>query len=407
MNDALRDITVTAVNDSRGRPTLCVRVRTDSAEGVCSVPSGASTGTREAYELRDADGGMVSPMRAIREEILPVLRGVSVSAQGDIDRIMRDLDGTDTKSRLGGNSMIGVSIAVARACAQTQHLSDYEYLRTCADIQPSADTPRLFVNLINGGKHAHKHVATPSPIQEHHVVINHEHPREALALADACEQELYALLMEKNQPYEIGDEGGVVFETHTIEEPFTLLSQAVSRAQGGEHVSLGADSAGTSFFDGTTYRMFDTAYTPESLMAVYKHLYHDLGVSFLEDPFHEDAYDDFSQLRANAPGLSVIGDDLTTTRAQSIRDACEHKSVDAVIIKPNQVGTLSETFDAMRVARENNLHCIVSHRSGETNDVFIADLAYAFGCFGLKAGAPRAPERRAKYQRLIDISETL
>lgn len=388
------------IMDSRGKPTLSVTVCAGEHCGMFDVPSGASTGEREAVELRDEDGGMKRAIEKIENEIASALIGMNVTQQFEIDRAMISLDGTLNKSRLGGNSMIGVSIASARAAARAEGVRDDVYLKTLVDIPPSRSFPHLFVNLINGGKHAQG----GSPIQEHQIVTMSEDPVQAYGAAEACEKALHALVRAEGRIVSIGDEGGAVFEVGSIEEPFELLRTAIGDAQREGEVVLGADAAASSFFEEGAYTLFGNTYSVQKLTETYQALHERLGLTFLEDPFHENAHDDFAELGALLPNLTIIGDDLTTTSARAIENASKNKIIRAVIIKPNQIGTLTETLDAMKTARSHDIHCIVSHRSGETNDVFIADLAHAFGCFGLKAGAPSKPERRLKYERIFALA---
>jgi len=397
--NAITSIRAKQIADSRGKPTLSVTVCAGEHCGSFDVPSGASTGEREAVELRDADGGMKSAIEKIEQEIAPALGGVDVAQQREIDRIMIELDGTANKSRLGGNSMIGVSIAAARAAARAAGLDDYAYLRTLADIAPSRNTPHLFVNLINGGKHA----VGGSPVQEHWIVTKSEDPREALIHAQQVESALEQLVTASGKVFSIGDEGGLVCAVDSIEEPFELLHAAADTAGVLEHIDFGADVAASSFYNGTSYDVLGHTLLASELQNHYMQLHTRFGLAYVEDPFEENGIEDFVALQRSMPTVMVIGDDLTTTNASAIQQAARERAIRGVIIKPNQIGTVSETVQAIKTARVNDVHCVVSHRSGETFDVFVADLAYAFGCFGLKAGAPRKLERMVKYARLIDI----
>lgn len=400
MSNVITHIGAQEIADSRGKPTLSVTVCAGEYCGTFDVPSGASTGTREAVELRDTDGGMKSAITKIEQEIAPALVGVDVSKQSEIDRIMIECDGTPNKSRLGGNSLIGVSIAAARAAARAAGVDDYIYLRTLADIAPSRRTPHLFVNLINGGKHA----VGGSPVQEHWIVTKSEDIQEAIAHAQKVEAALEQLVTTSGKICSFGDEGGLVCAVDSIEEPFALLHEAAHTAGVLEHVHFGADVAASSFFNGSTYDVLGQTLTSHALHDRYGQLSERFGLAYIEDPFEENARNDFATLQNALHDTVIIGDDLTTTNAATIQQAAQAGAIRGVIIKPNQIGTLSETLQAMKTARDNNVHCIVSHRSGETHDAFVADLAYAFGCLGLKAGAPRKPERMVKYARLMAIA---
>ena len=403
MSETIQRVTAEEITDSRGKPTVLVTVATESHEGSFAVPSGASTGSTEAIELRDADGGMDAAIEKITGEIADALRGMPVDDQRKIDETMIALDGTPNKSRLGGNSMIGVSIAATRAAASAAEMPLYEYLRTKADIPASRKEPLLFVNLINGGKHAEG----GSPIQEHQIIPQVDTAREGLQIAEQVEQALHQNLAEAKVVFTIGDEGGVVYPVGDITEPFAAIRTAAERAGVLDAIALGADSAASSFFNETVgeYELLGgEKLSANALQERYSLLHREYGLHYLEDPFEEHAFTDFASLLSVEPEFIVIGDDLTTTARSRITEAAGQKAINAVIIKPNQVGTLTETLDAMAAAREHGVHCVVSHRSGETMDSFVADLAYAFGCLGLKAGAPSKPERMVKYQRLLDIT---
>ena len=395
----IRTISATEILDSRKKPTLRVEVTTDAGSGSFDVPSGASTGSREACELRDAQGAMSSAVRAIHEEIAPALIGMDPQDQRAIDARMIELDGTEHKSRLGGNSLIGISIATARAAAQSNSVPLHEHLKTLATIPPSRATPHLFVNLINGGKHA----SGGSPIQEHQIVTLALDAHEALEHAMRTERALADILTEKHILPAHGDEGGVVFPVSTIEEPFAILAEAIDAAHLNDKVVIGVDAAASSFYENGSYALLGVPHSSDDLLGLYASLSKSFNVQFLEDPFEENSLVAFSELHHALPSLTIIGDDLTTTNPRSIKAAAEANAISAVIIKPNQIGTLSETLDAMAMARSQNVHCIVSHRSGETMDDFLGDLSVAFGVFGLKAGAPSAPERAIKYKRLLEL----
>lgn len=395
MTATIQDISAEEIRDSRGKPTLRVAVVAGGQKGSFDVPSGASTGEHEAHELRDASGGMSLALRAISESIAPALRGVPIDQQR-LDETLIALDGTDAKSRLGGNALIGVSIAAARASARASGMPVYEYLRSLATIEPSRAAPSLFVNLINGGKHAEG----GSPFQEHHIIPDTEDVREALDVAARVYEKLGALIRARGIEPGEGDEGGYVFPVADVETPFLMLAEASS----GEKVFIGADIAASSFYRDGAYDVAGARADAADLSRTYRALRASVGLRFIEDPFHEEAFADFGALASVEPDLTLIGDDLTTTNPARIRRAAEASAIRAVIIKPNQIGTLSETLAAMQAARASGIDCIVSHRSGETMDDFVGELAYAFGVFGLKAGAPHRPERRVKYERLLELT---
>jgi enolase len=403
----ITDIRATTISDSRGKPTLSITVVASHAEGTFSVPSGASTGSHEAFELRDADGlpgqsGMDTAIAGLVREIRPALVGLDAADQITIDTKLITLDGTPDKSRLGGNTLIGVSIAAAKAAAAARGVQTFEHLRSLADIAPSRRVPFLYMNYINGGKHAR----SPLSFQEHLIVPDTESIAEALSMARDVGVQLEGLVAETygaDTTATMGDEGGFVIPESHPAVPFELLVSAIEKAGHTGRIHLATDVAASSFYEAGTYTVGGEACSAEKLAELHEYLAAHFPLLSIEDPFEERATNDFVRLQQKLT-LRIVGDDLTVTSADRIRDAAKAGAMHAVIIKPNQVGTLTETLEAMRVARENNVDCIVSHRSGETMDDFVADLAYAFGCFGLKAGAPRKPERVVKYERLQAIS---
>jgi len=390
------------IKDSRGNPTLQVTVHAEAARGTFSVPSGASTGSHEAKELRDADGGVDTAIRGITDVIAPALLGLDVDDQRAVDAKLLLLDGTTQKTRFGGNALLGISAACARAAAASQGLELYEYLRTLADITRSQAVPYLYMNYINGGKHAQSGIA----FQEHMIVPLTENISEALDMARTFENALGGILFStygKDVAESMGDEGGFVLDESEPEKPFVLMDEALREAQLTGKVAFAIDAAATSFYRNGTYDVGGNSLSSDELFSLYEELARKHALISIEDPFHEEDFDTFARLRGKHM-TRIVGDDLTVTNMSRLDMAIERESIDAVIIKPNQVGTLTETLDTMKRAREKNIDCIVSHRSGETDDDFIADLAFAFGCFGLKAGSLRKPERVLKYRRLQAIS---
>ncbi len=396
-------ITAEEILDSRGAPTLFVSVATQDSLGTFAVPSGASTGTHEAHELRDGDPahfdgkGITKAIRYIETEIAPALVGSDVRDQKHIDSVLIELDGTPNKSRLGGNTLIGVSIAAAKAAGKGDTVS---HLRTLADITPSRAEPLLFMNLINGGKHANTRLS----FQEYQIIPLVDSATHALEIGTHI-QTILGEVIEKNigvlNGY--GDEGGFVVDTEEVTLPLTFLKEAIAQGGYAENITLGLDVAASSLFTDTTYSVGTEHLSPSALLETYAIMQQEFSLHSIEDPFEENDFEHFAQLKSAQPGLLVIGDDLTTTNQARVGRALDAHAIDAVIIKPNQIGTLSETLETMRLTRQRGAECIVSHRSGETNDDFIADLAVAFKCYGLKAGAPRRGERLAKYNRLTHL----
>lgn len=398
-------ISAEEILDSRGNPTISVTVFTELASGSFSVPAGASTGSHEALELRDGDMarfgglGVLNAVNNVNAVISPALAGMDASDQLAVDQRLLELDGTPNKAKLGGNAILGVSIACAKAAAASQKVEPWKHLRTIADIKPSRPVPFLYMNLINGGLHAQSRLA----FQEYHIVPQTDDVAEALNIGTTVMHALKKLIRQKigAPSANIGDEGGFAPDLEDPAAPLEMLTQAVSKAGYDGKVKLAMDVAASSFFKDGQYQLQGQALNADGLAGWYRQVMAKYPIMSIEDPFSEEAFADFAGF--NDGNTIVIGDDLTVTNPQRLQTAIDQKSISGIIIKPNQVGTLSETMAAMRLARENRIECVVSHRSGETNDDFIADLAYAFGAFGLKTGAPQRGERVAKYNRLKRI----
>jgi len=402
----ISDIKGEEIKDSRGNPTLKVTVSVEDFFDSFSVPSGASTGMHEAHELRDDDRkGVKNAIKKINNIITPALLGKNVLNQKEIDQIMIDLDGTPNKDNLGGNSMIGVSIACAKVAAKVSKQEVFEYLRTLAEIKSSRKTPYLYMNLINGGKHANNELS----FQEYHIVPDTEDANEAVEIGIKIQNTLKEIINKElgGESLILGDEGGFAPKISDIRKPLIYLTEAIRQNYLLGKVFLALDVASSSFYniDKGFYTVDGKNISKEELMNIYNSLIKEFNLFSIEDPFDEEDFEGFKELKDFNDKLIVVGDDLTVTNKVLLRQAIEKGSINAIIIKPNQIGTLSETLETMKLARKNNVDIIVSHRSGETNDDFIADLAYAFGCFGLKSGAPEKSERKIKYDRLKIISK--
>lgn len=403
---AITDISAEEILDSRGNPTLKVKVSTESASGEFAVPSGASTGSHEALEKRDGDKnrfhglGVKNAVASVNKEIKKTLLGKDVRSQEEIDSIMMKLDGTPNKENLGANAILGVSIACAKAAAAASGKQTHEYLSETLKTQVRA--PYLYLNLINAGKHASSYLA----FQEYMIVPLTDDVESALLMADQVRSELRKEIVRKYSPFSAnyGDEGGFVIEAKKVAEPLEILSGIIARLKLQDKVMLAIDVAASSFYEKGKYLVDGKKLGADELLKMYLDMIEKFPIISIEDPFHEEDFENFAKLLSGQSKAKVIGDDLTVTNPERLRKAIEEKSISGIIIKPNQIGTLSETLEVMRLAESNKISCVVSHRSGETGDDFIADLAYAFGSFGLKAGAPNRGERVAKYNRLWKIS---
>ncbi|MFA6324751.1 MAG: phosphopyruvate hydratase [Candidatus Paceibacterota bacterium] len=419
MENKITKILAEEIKDSRGNPTLKVIVWSGDISASFSVPSGASTGAHEAHELRDADGkGIKDAVYKVNNLIAGSLINKDVFSQKEIDQIMIDLDGTPNKDNIGGNSMIGVSIACAKLAAKISNQEVFKYLRTLTEIKPSISVesgevrkaPYLYMNLINGGKHAKNDLA----FQEYHIVPNTEDVEEAIEIGIKIQNTLKKnILLELGEDsLLLGDEGGFAPKISDIKKPLDLLTEAIKQNYLLGKVFLALDVAASSFYTKEKsgdlngfYKVDNKNISKDELMIIYRSLIKEYSLFSIEDPFDEEDFESFKKLKENNLNLKVVGDDLTVTNKILLAQAIKMESINTMIIKPNQIGTLSETLETMKMARENDIELIVSHRSGETDDDFIADLAFAFGCFGLKSGAPEKFERKIKYDRLKVITK--
>lgn len=395
------------INDSRNIPTLSVTVTTDSgAAGVCMVPSGASTGKYEAYELRDdgsSHGNVSKAQNLINTVIAPALVGKDISKQKEIDSTLIALDGTSNKQKLGGNSILGVSVACAKAAAKAQSKEFFEHLRSLEDVKEGAAHPSLYFNLINGGKHA----STKLAFQEYHLVPTVSSVKEALEIAQRVQDTLGEMVKEKYGEVMRGDEGGYAVPTENIREPLELLSEAVKSVGVEDKVMFALDVAATSFYDESTsmYQIGEEQHTKEELHDTYISLAESFPLLSIEDPFYEEDFESFAHLKETLPNVVIVGDDLTVTNIERVKKAYEMNCISGLIVKPNQIGSLSETIDTIKFAQDKGIKCIVSHRSGETLDDMIADIVTAFHTFGMKSGARGPKEREVKYSRLAAIQQ--
>lgn len=404
MAKTIEKIYAEEILDSRGNPTILVNVFSSGKHASFAVPSGASTGINEAHELRDKDGkGVKDAVYKVNNIIAPMLIGLDIFNQSQIDQKMINTDGTKNKTVLGGNSMLGVSIAVAKVAALVKGVPTYEYLRTLSNISPTHRVPYLYMNLINGGKHAKNELA----FQEYHIVPFVDDAVLSVEIGVKIDAILGEIIKRElgEDSVSLGDEGGFAPKLNNIRTPLEYLKKAIALSPYQDKVGVALDVAASSFYDNGFYMIDGKKKTPEELQTLYNELIKEFDIFSIEDPFNEDDFENFNKLKNAHPELVVVGDDLTVTNKILLHQAIKQDSVNAIIIKPNQIGTLSETLETMKLASFHKVKIIISHRSGETNDDFIADLAFAFGTFGLKSGAPTKSERLVKYNRLINISK--
>jgi enolase len=406
---SITGIAAREILDSRGNPTVEVEVLLDdSTIGRAAVPSGASTGAFEAVEKRDGGEryggkGVESAVAAVVEEIGPEVLGQEATEQRLIDQALIDLDGTPDKSRLGANAILGVSLAVAHAAAESSELPLFRYVGgSHAHLLP---VPMM--NILNGGAHADTNV----DIQEFMVA-----PIGATTFSDALRwgAEVYhalkAVLKGRGFSTGLGDEGGFAPDLPTNREALDLILEAIGKAgfTPGVDVALAVDVAASEFFADGSYRFEGGARSSEDMAAYYDELLTSYPIVSFEDPLSEDDWSGWQQLTASiGDRVQIVGDDLFVTNPERIARGVREGSANALLVKVNQIGTLSETLDAVDLAHRNGYRAMMSHRSGETEDTTIADLAVATNCGQIKAGAPARSERVAKYNQLLRIESLL
>ena len=396
--------------DSRGNPTVEVEVALDDGTlARAAVPSGASTGEHEAVELRDGDTkryngkGVERAVAAVLDEIGPELAGVEAVEQRIVDQKLVDLDGTPDKSRLGANALLGVSLAVAKAAAESAELELFRYLGG-----PNAHVlPVPMLNILNGGAHAD----TDVDIQEFMIApIGAESFREALRWGVEVYHSLKSVLKGRGLATGLGDEGGFAPSLSSNREALDLITTAIEKAgyRPGRDVALALDVAATEFFADGAYSFEGTKRSAEQLAAYYAELLDAYPLVSIEDPLAEDDWEGWVAL-TNQIGerVQLVGDDLFVTNPDRLETGIERGAANALLVKVNQIGTLSETLDAITLATSYGYKSMMSHRSGETEDTTIADLAVATGVGQIKTGAPARSERVAKYNQLLRIEEDL
>ncbi len=401
------------VLDSRGNPTVQVTVITEGGGvGVAYAPSGASTGKHEALELRDSGRefhgrGVRKAVDNVNNVIAPALKGLNSRRQREIDRKLVALDGTPNKSRLGGNAIVATSLAVAKAAASTSDQPLYKYLGGYR----AHTLPVPLLNIINGGAHA----GNKLDFQEFMIVpAGFNKFSEALRVAVEVYHELKKLLKEKYGALAInvGDEGGFAPPMERVREALDALVEAINNAgySVGSEVALALDVASSQFYDveKKVYRVEGVEYSSDKLLDFYERLVDEYPIVSIEDPFYEDDFEMFKTIRERLGSrVLIVGDDLFTTNPERLGKGIEVGAANAVLVKVNQIGTLSETMDVIETAHRSGYRAIISHRSGETEDTAIADLAVAFETGLIKTGAPARGERTAKYNRLLVIEDEL
>lgn len=401
--------------DSRGKPTVRTFVRLeDESVHSSSVPSGASTGSHEAVELRDSDEkrflgqGVQKAVNNVNTFLNDALKGMRVSDPDAIDKKMLEIDGTENKSNLGANAILSVSQAVVRAAAYTHKVPLWDFINQYYFKDTAPAFPRLMVNVVNGGKHA----GWNFDIQEFMVVPNATQPSESVQIAAEIFAQLGKNLKKKGLSTLVGDEGGYSPLLSSNKEVLDAIHDAARALDysTGVHYDLALDAAASEFYNDGVYEFKKTnkKLTGEELLQYYLELRHDDGIISFEDPFAEDDWKTFTAFTEQAHNdFLVVGDDLFVTNPKRIKKGIEELAANAVLIKLNQIGSVHETVQAIKMARKAGWKFIISHRSGETEDSFIADFAYGSGANFIKTGSMSRSERLAKYNRLIEIENKL
>ena len=404
---AIENVHARQILDSRGNPTVEVDVRLDSGTlGRAAVPSGASTGVHEAVELRDGGEayggkGVTKAVANVDGEIAEAVRGRDPFDQAGLDRVLIELDGTPTKGVLGANAILGVSLATAKAAAAEAGVLLFRYLGG-----EEADTlPVPMLNVINGGAHAQNSI----DLQEFMLV-----PAGAGSFAEAVQigsevfQALRELLHERGFATGVGDEGGFAPDLESSERAIEVVLEAAERAGRRESVAIALDPAATEVWRDGAYRFEGRTLAPDEMIEFLGGLVDAYPIVSLEDPLAEDEWGSWAELTAKlGDRVQLVGDDIFVTNPRRLQRGIEEGVGNAILLKVNQIGTLSETLDAVALARKSRFAAIISHRSGETEDVTIADLAVATGCGQIKTGAPSRSDRVAKYNQLLRIEEEL
>ena len=409
----IEEIHAMEILDSRGNPTIRTFIKlNDGTIGVASVPSGASTGENEAVELRDGQTnrylgkGVLDAVDNVNDVITPKLIGMEANRQGLIDQTMLDLDGTAFKKKLGANAILSVSMAASCTAAKSANLELYEYLGSCSSYR----LPVPMMNVINGGEHADNSV----DLQEFMIMpIGAPNFREALRYGAEVFHTLKKILHKKDYATNVGDEGGFAPNLKSNEEALEILVEAIDKAgyEVGQEIAIAIDAAASSFYQDNQYSLHKSGQgtkTTREMIDLYKDWFNKYPIISIEDPLNEHDWAGFSTMMEEVgEKVQIVGDDLFVTNTDFVEKGIIKNAANAVLIKVNQIGTISETLTCIDLCRHAGWNYIISHRSGETEDTFIADLAVATGSGQIKTGSASRSDRIAKYNRLLEIQEGL
>lgn len=400
------DVKAMEILDSRGFPTVSVKMTFDGGfVTVASVPSGASTGSNEALELRDKDPsrylgkGVLKAVSNVNEVIKPAIINQDFKDVASLDAVLKDLDGTLNKSKLGANAILPVSLAFIKGLALGSGKELYEYFENS-----DCKMPTCMLNILNGGMHAFNNV----DIQEFMIVPQRKRMQEQLRIASEVFHNLKKILEEKGYSSAVGDEGGFAPNLGSNKEALDLIVTAITKAgyKPGEDVALALDVAATSLYQDGKYKIDGKLLDFDELMAYYKMLIDEYPIISIEDPLYEEDFEGFAKM-GKMFDIQIVGDDLFTTNPVLLQKGIDMQAANAILIKANQIGSVSETIEAINLAKANNYNIVISHRSGETLDTFIADFAVGLGIPMIKTGSISRGERICKYNRLLEIEEEL
>ncbi len=405
------DIYADEVLDSRGNPTVrATVVLSDGTQANAIVPSGASTGKREALELRDGDDrymgkGVLKACENVNTKIADELIGVSPYNQAEVDAIMKQLDGSDNYENLGANAVLGVSMAVARAAAESLGIPLYRYLGG----SNAMTLPVPMFNIINGGSHANNSV----DFQEYMIMpLNFDNFADALRAASEVYHNLKKIIADMGETTALGDEGGFAPNLKNNEEPIQVIMQAIEKAgyRPGDDIAIALDVASSELVTDGGYKLDseNRILSAEELVAYYEDLCAKYPIVSIEDGLSEDDWDGWKIMTEKlADKIQLVGDDLFVTNEKILQEGIDKGIANAILIKPNQIGSVTETMDTVRLAQRSGYKCVMSHRSGESEDAFIADFAVALNTGEIKTGSTARGERTAKYNRLLEIEREL
>lgn len=400
------DVKAMEILDSRGFPTVSVKMTFDDGfVTVASVPSGASTGSNEALELRDKDPnrylgkGVLKAVSNVNEVIKPAIINQDFKDVASLDAVLKDLDGTLNKSKLGANAILPVSLAFIKGLALGSGKELYEYFENS-----DCKMPTCMLNILNGGMHAFNNV----DIQEFMIVPQRKRMQEQLRIASEVFHNLKKILEEKGYSSAVGDEGGFAPNLGSNKEALDLIVTAITKAgyKPGEDVALALDVAATSLYQDGKYKIDGKLLDFDELMTYYKMLIDEYPIISIEDPLYEEDFEGFAKM-GKMFDIQIVGDDLFTTNPVLLQKGIDMQAANAILIKANQIGSVSETIEAINLAKANNYNIVISHRSGETLDTFIADFAVGLGIPMIKTGSISRGERICKYNRLLEIEEEL